>query len=291
MRGLGVRLASVWGAASAGAVVAGLLIVVGFVVARFALGPGGRALLGGGHDLSEMLEHLLPALAGTGLLVLVASVVAVPLGVGTGIYLAEYAGARAQRLFGTAVDFLAGIPSVVMGLFGFSIVVTLRHLGVRDARTCLLSASLALALLVLPYLARATQSALEGLPGLLRLTGHALGFSKWQILWSILLPAARRGVLAGLVLAVGRIAEDTAVILLTGAVANAGVPTSLLQKFEALPFLVFFRTSEHRTAAEMDEAFGAALALLVLTTLLFGFAYWVHRRLPGAPGAEWLPKE
>jgi phosphate transport system permease protein len=93
------------------------------------------------------------------------------------------------------------------------------------------------------------------------------------------LPAASRGVLSGVILAVGRAAEDTAVILITGAVANAGLPSRLTDKFEALPFTIYYLTAQHRTPAELDRAFGAALILLGMTSVLFCFAWWLHRSL------------
>ena len=108
--------------------------------------------------------------------------------------------------------------------------------------------TLSLALLVLPYLILSTHSALEGLPHSLQVAGLSLGFTPWQNLVHILIPAASRGILSGVILAVGRAAEDTAVILLTGVVANAGAPQSLTDKFTALPFHIYYLAAEHRTA-------------------------------------------
>jgi phosphate transport system permease protein len=83
--------------------------------------------------------------------------------------------------------------------------------------------------------------------------------------------------LSGVILSVGRAAEDTAVILLTGVVANAGLPASLTDKFEALPFTIFYLAAEYRTPEELDRGFGAALVLLLLTSLLFVGARLVQR--------------
>jgi phosphate transport system permease protein len=120
-----------------------------------------------------------------------------------------------------------------------------------------------------------TQTALEALPHELRLAGFSLGFTPWQNVVHVLLPAASRGILSGVVLAVGRAAEDTAVILLTGVVANAGLPSGILGKYEALPFHIFYLAAEARSDAELSQGFGAALILLLLTAALFMGAYYL----------------
>jgi phosphate transport system permease protein len=222
------------------------------------------------------IEGIWPACLGTIYLVLLASLLALPLGIGSGIYLAQYAAPFPKRLLSLAVDLLAGIPSILMGLFGFVLILFLRRTLLPQANTCLLLAAGCLALLVLPYLILTTQSALEGLPSSLRVAGLSLGFTPWQNLVHILIPAASRGILSGVILAVGRAAEDTAVILLTGVVANAGAPQSLTDKFTALPFHIYYLAAEHRTTDELAQAFGAALVLLLLTASLYAVAYGLH---------------
>lgn len=224
-------------------------------------------------------EGIWPACVGTIYLVLLSSLLAIPLGIGSGIYLAQYASPAPKKLFGFAVDLLAGIPSILMGLFGFALILFLRKTLLPQANTCLLLSAGCLALLVLPYLILTAQSSLEGLPANLKLAGLSLGFTPWQNLVHILLPAASRGLLSGVILAVGRAAEDTAVILLTGVVANAGVPHSLTDKYAALPFHIYYLAAEHRTAYELAKAYGAALILLLLTGTLYVVAYWLHATL------------
>jgi phosphate transport system permease protein len=224
-------------------------------------------------------EGIWPACVGTVYLVLLSSLLAIPLGIGSGIYLAQYASPAPKRLFGFAVDLLAGIPSILMGLFGFALILFLRKTLLPQANTCLLLSAACLALLVLPYLILTTQSSLEGLPAPMKVAGLSLGFTPWQNLVHILLPAASRGILSGVILAVGRAAEDTAVILLTGVVANAGVPQSLTDKYAALPFHIFYLAAEHRSAGELAQAYGAAFILLLLTGTLYAMAYWLHATL------------
>lgn len=263
-----------------GAVLAGLMI---FLVQR-GLPSLGTALFFGSTPVAEGLmgrlpvwDGIWPACVGTFLLVVLASLIAIPLGVAGGVYLAVYASRRERRVYGFLVDLLAGMPSILMGLFGFALILLLRKTLLPSANTGLLLAAGCLSLLVLPYLIMTTQTALLGLPSALHLTGLSLGLTPWQNLSRVLLPAAGRGIMSGVILAVGRAAEDTAVILLTGVVANAGLPHSWTDRFEALPFTIYYLAAEHRSAAELDRGFGAALVLLGLTALLFLWAYGLQR--------------
>ncbi len=234
---------------------------------------------------APVFDGLWPACLGTLWLVGLAALFAVPVGLAGGIHLAEFATGRAARLAAFCVDLLAGVPSILMGLFGFALILLLRRSFWPSANTCLLLSALCLALLVLPYLVSATRAALAGLPQELRLTCAALGLSRWQAVRRVLLPAARQGILGGVVLALGRAAEDTAVILLTGVVVGAGRPGALTDKFEALPFTIYYLAAEHQTPQELDLAFGAALTLLALTLALFALA----RRLGGVTNGAWRP--
>lgn len=263
----------------------------------FLIVRGGRAL---GPDLffgetnwldallgrRPVFEGIWPSLVGTLLLVLGASALALPVGILGGIHLAEARSSRRVALLRWAVDLLAGIPSILMGWFGFGLILLLRSTLLPQANTSLLLAMICLALLVLPYLIRTTETALTGLPETLRLAGPALGLSRGQTLRRILLPAARRGLLGGIFLAVGRVAEDTAVILMTGVVANAGLPGKLTGKFQALPFDIYFLAAENRGPEDLQRAFGTALVLLLMTGGLFVLAHAVHRELDQREGRE-----
>lgn len=228
---------------------------------------------------APVFDGLWPACLGTLALVALATGIAVPLGIAAGVYLAEYATGRIRQVFAFCVDLLAGVPSILMGLFGFALILLLRRTVAPDANTGLLLSALCLAVLVLPYLINTTRLAIEGLPQELRLTGACLGLSHGQIVGRILLPAAMHGIFSGVVLAVGRAAEDTAVILLTGVVANAGAPDSLTGKYEALPFHIYYLAAEHQTPTQLTQAFAAALVLLCLTGLMFAAARRLHAHL------------
>ncbi|MCK9376863.1 MAG: ABC transporter permease subunit [Syntrophobacterales bacterium] len=267
------------------ATLAAIFLFIGFLVQRGGKTLGPELWFGNISPWAALTGRLpvgdgiWPAAAGTLCLIILASSIAVPLGVGCGIYLAQYASGAWKRLLSFTVDLLAGIPSILMGLFGFALILLLRQTLAPRANTGLLLSAGCLALLVLPYLIIMTQTTLEGLPETLKLTGPSLGFTPRQHILHVLLPAASRGILSGIILAVGRAAEDTAVILLTGVVANAGLPHSLADKFEALPFTIYFLAAEHRNPAELDRGFGTALVLLLLTSALYLGALRLHRAI------------
>ena len=226
-----------------------------------------------------VFDGIWPAMAGTLFLVLLSAGMTIPVGIAAGIYLSEYASSRMHSFSTFAVDLLAGIPSIVMGLFGFSMIVVLRRTFVPEAKTCLFLAAVCISLLVLPYMVRTTMNSISGIPENLRLVGPGLGLTQWQTIRYILLPASSRGILSGVILTVGRAAEDTAVILLTGVVAQASIPKSLWGKFEAIPFRIFYLAAEHRSPEQLSQAFGAALILLFMTGILFSLAYGLQKRL------------
>lgn len=216
-----------------------------------------------------VFEGIWPAVVGTLFLVLLSSAIAIPAGVASGVYLSEYASDRVRSPLGFAVDVLSGTPSIVMGLFGFTMILFLRNTILPQARPSLFLAAVCIALLILPYVIRTTQAALEGIPERLRLLGPTLGLTHWHNIRYVLLPLASRGILSGAILAIGRASEDTAVILLTGVVARAGLPASLWDKFEALPFRIYYLAAEHQNAEQLNQGFGMALVLLVMTGSLF----------------------
>jgi len=227
----------------------------------------------------RVFEGILPAIAGTICLVGLSAGFALPVGVCAGIYLAEYAGTSMKKLLGLLFDILAGIPSIVIGLFGFSLAVFLhRHFHGRVG-PCLLISALSLAVLVLPYIVRSTQRSLEELPAGIRKTAIALGAGKLQNIVYVLVPNALSGISSGIILAIGRCAEDTAVILLTGVVATAGIPSSLLSQYEALPFYIYYISNQYSSRAELTQGYGACLILLAICAVLFMLAYGMTRHL------------
>lgn len=202
-----------------------------------------------------------PATGGTLLLVAGAVLVSVPLGVGTAIYLNEYAPPgplpRAVRL---AVRSLAGLPPVVFGLFGLTAFVFGLGLGPSVA-----AGSLTLGLLVLPTVAAAAEAALRAVPRGYREAALALGATRWQMVRRAVLPAALPGIATGVALAVARAAGEAAPILFTAAAfRRPDVPLSLTSRVMALPYYIYV-TAMHIPDLPPARIYGAALVLLALT--------------------------
>jgi phosphate transport system permease protein len=227
----------------------------------------------------QVFDGLFPAMVGTLCLIVLAMVFAIPLGLSTGIFLAEYASPKVKWFFSMVFDVLAGIPSIVVGLFGFSITLFLHHYFFDRLFPCLLISALSLAFLVLPYMIRTTQMALENLPAAVRMTGPSLGATQFQNIVYVLMPASLSAIVSGIILSIGRCAEDTAVIMLTGAVATAGIPRSLFSSFEALPFYIYYISSQYADHSELMKGYGACLVLIFICMNLFVFAHWIKKKL------------
>jgi len=226
-----------------------------------------------------VFNGLFPAMAGTLLLVVISVGLALPVGLAAGIYLAEYSAGRTKSVFSLFCDILAGVPSILVGLFGFSLSIYLHKYVSQNIYPCLLISALSLSFLVLPYLIRTTQIALEQIPVEERLTALALGAGRLQNIFYVLIPRALSGIVGGIILSIGRCAEDTAVIMLTGVVAMAGVPQSLLAKYEALPFFIYYISAQYTDARELQMGYAAAIILSVLCALLFIAAFFIKNRL------------
>ncbi len=257
----------------------GYLLIKGAGALNLALFFGETAPLDALLLRRQVFEGIFPATVGTLLLVGISIGMAVPVGVAAGIYMAEFAGARIKSVFGLFFDILAGLPSILVGLFGFSVAVFLHHHFSDRIAPCLLISAFALAFLVLPYIIRTTQTALESLPRQVRITGPALGASKAQTVFYVLLPQALSGIVSGIILSIGRCAEDTAVIMLTGVVATAGLPRSLLSAYEALPFYIYTVSAQYADQAELMRGYGAAIVLLIICALLFTLTALIRHRL------------
>ncbi len=226
----------------------------------------------------EVVDGLFPAIVGTTLLVLTSVILAIPVGVACGIYLAEYCKTRWKPLYNFFIDVLAGIPSILVGLFGFALSVFLhKHLS-EHIYPCFLISSLALACLVLPYIIRTTEQSLGNLPFSIKTTALSLGASRLQNILFVLIPHNLSGIISGIILAIGRCAEDTAVIMLTGVVAMAGIPHSLLSQYEALPFYIFHVSSSYNSQMELMKGFGASIILLAICICLFTISNILKRK-------------
>ena len=179
---------------------------------------------------------IMPAILGTLYLTLGAVCVSLPLGIVSAIYLTEYAEqGRIIRLIRVGVNCLAGVPSVVFGLFGLGFFVVFLQFG-----SCILSGALTLGILILPTIIGATEEALKAVPQTFREASLALGVSKWLTIWKVVLPSALPGILTGSILGIGRAAGETAPIMFTAAAFfTAKLPGSIFDEVMALPYHIY----------------------------------------------------
>lgn len=179
---------------------------------------------------------IMPAILGTLYLTIGAVSVSLPLGIVSAIYLTEYAQQRrVVRIIRIGVNCLAGVPSVVFGLFGLGFFVVFLKFG-----SCILSGALTLGILILPTIIGATEEALKSVPQTFREASLALGVSKWLTIWKVVLPAALPGILTGAILGIGRAAGETAPIMFTAAAFyTAKLPGSVFDEVMALPYHIY----------------------------------------------------
>jgi len=214
------------------------------------------------------------AFLGTIEMVLVATLISVPLGVGVALYLTEYgknsAFARAVRYF---VDVMTGVPSIVFGLFIYIVLILSGFGGSGYAGW---KGSVALALLMLPIITRASEVVLLLVPDSLREAALALGAPRWRVVFRVVLPTAISGLITGILLAVARAAGETAPLLFTAAVVN-GTSFNLNDKMNSLPVQIFTDVGQAQDRL-VARAWGAALTLVLLVLVLTLIARLVARR-------------
>lgn len=200
-----------------------------------------------------------PAILGTLYLTIGTALFSVPLGMAAGIYIAEYApDNRVTRLIRIAIINLAGIPSVVYGLFGLGLFVIFLGFG-----SSILSASLTLSIMTLPVIISTTEEALRSVPNSFRVVSTSLGGTRWQTIWRITLPQAMPGVITGVILGLERAAGETAPIMFTGAAFFLPrLPGSPLDATMALPYHIFV-ISTSVPGMPVTIQYGTVLVLLV----------------------------
>jgi phosphate transport system permease protein len=219
---------------------------------------------------------ILPALVGTLWVTTLVAIMTFPIGVAAAIYLEEYAGrGRWSRLLRINISNLAGVPSIVYGIFGLALFVRLLGLG----RT-VFAAALTLSLLILPVVIISSMEAIRAVPPSQREAAYALGATRWQMVRRALLPAAAPGILTGIVLAVGRAVGETAPLILIGAVTFVTfVPVNPFEdKYTVLPIQIFNWAGRPQAAFQEISA-AAILVLLVLMFLLNLVAIILRARL------------
>jgi phosphate transport system permease protein len=241
--------------AAALAAVTVLVLVVAAVVIRghgaltvdfFTKGPATGFLDTGGGIANSIV--------GTIVIVICATVFSLPLGIMIAIYASEFAPREVRRTVGFVLDILNGLPSIVVAIFAFGLLV----LGHAQSA---LAAGVALAIIMLPLIARSTQEVLSLVPSSLREASFALGVSRWRTVLGVILPTSFGGILTGATLAIARAAGETAPLLFTCALTTSQISWDPRQALQAIP-LTIFEDLEQPDPALHEQAWGAALVLM-----------------------------
>ena len=247
-----------------------LLVVIGYVLVQgipglsfdFLLTPPRGGLAGEGGISTVIVSTIY--------LVGLTMVVLVPIGIGAAIYMAEYApDNRLTRIIRYGVETLAGVPSIIFGLFGFALFVTVLHFNFS-----ILSGALTLVCLLLPTMIRTSEEAIKSVPYSHREAALALGATKWQMVWRVLLPTALPGIVTAIILCVGRAIEETACLYVTMGGA-AGMPTSLLSPGRTLSLHVYYLAMETKN---MEKAMATGAVLIITIVFINTFTNWLSYR-------------
>jgi phosphate transport system permease protein len=220
---------------------------------------------------------ILPAIIGTIFVTIITTLFSIPIGVSAAIYLGEYAKeGMLTRIIRAAIRNLAGVPSIVYGLFGVAIFV--QGLGFGGS---VLSSGLTLGLLTLPWIIATSEEALKTVPRSYREGSLALGATKWRSIRSNVIPYALPGILTGSILGLSRAAGETAPILFTGVVFFLpGLPDSVFDQFMALPYHLYILSTQHHAIEQVRPlAYGTALILITLVLIMNFTAIFIRFKL------------
>ena len=207
------------------------------------------------------------ALMGTLLVTLFAALISVPVGIMAAVYLVEYGGgSRTARVITFLVDVMTGIPSIVAGLFAYSLFVLIFGPGVRMG----FGGSIALSVLMIPVVVRSTEEMLKLVPGELREAAYALGVPKWRTILKVVLPTSLAGIVTGVMLAVARVAGETAPLLIIAGDTDSVNLNVFSERMATLPVFIYSSvTTGGKYAAENEaRAWGAALVLVAIVMIL-----------------------
>jgi phosphate transport system permease protein len=216
---------------------------------------------------------IFPIMVSTLLLAICSLLIAVPLGIGTAVYLTEY---TRESWVTTVIRFgaecLAGIPSIIFGLFGFMLFVVTMGMG-----WSIVSGSLTLACMVLPTIIRTSEEAIKSVPRILREVGYSLGATKSEVIWHVVLPQARGGILTGIILALGRVIGETACVIFTTGISME-LPTSLFDSGRSMSVHFYLLARE---GISLEKAYTTALVLVLCILFMNSLAAWLSPRRKG----------
>ncbi len=210
---------------------------------------------------------IFPTLIGTILLPLLAILIATPLGLGTSVYLTEYTReTRITKVIRFGTDCLAGIPSIIFGLFGFIFFVTTLGMG-----WSILSGGLTLAFMILPTIIRTSEEAIKAVPKSYRDVSFSLGATRWQTVRRVILPNALPGILTGIMLGIGRSIGETAAVIFTAG-SSLRLPSSIFDSTRTMAVHFYILARE---GISSENAYGTAAALIIAVLLVNLTAYWM----------------
>ncbi|MBU5464594.1 phosphate ABC transporter permease PstA [Anaerotignum sp. MSJ-24] len=254
---------------SAVIMIGAMIFIIGYILVRGI--PNMKPELFEWQFTSEN-QSMMPAIINTVLMTLCTLVMAVPVGVFSAIYLAEYSkkGSKIVKIIRMTVETLSGIPSIVYGLFGFlAFVIALRW------QYSFISGAITLAIMVLPLIMRTTEEALLAVPDSYREGSYGLGAGKLRTIFKIILPAAMPGILAGVILAVGRIVGETAALIFTAG-TTAAVPENIFSSTRTLAVHMYCLLSE---GLYIDQAYATAVVLLVMVIIINALSSFLAKKL------------
>jgi phosphate transport system permease protein len=253
----------------AGVAVATLLAIVGYVVAKGVKVIDADFLFG--HPRSMGREGgILPFIISSIYITAISLLVSVPLGLGSAIYLTEYTGENwFTKVIRFGIDCLAGVPSIVLGLFGFTFFVKLLNFS-----WSILSGGLTVSLMILPFIIRSSEEAIRAVPSSYREVAFATGGTRWQCVTRVVLPCALPGIVTGIILAIGKCVGETASVIFTAG-TSLRIPTSVFDSGRTLAIHFYLLVRE--TGAS-DMAYGSAATLLISILVVNFLAYWLMRK-------------
>lgn len=254
---------------SAVIMIGAMIFIIGYILVRGI--PNMKPELFEWQFTSEN-QSMMPAIINTVLMTLCTLVMAVPVGVFSAIYLAEYSkkGSKIVKVIRMTVETLSGIPSIVYGLFGFLAFVIALHW-----QYSFISGAITLAIMVLPLIMRTTEEALLAVPDSYREGSYGLGAGKLRTIFKIILPAAMPGILAGVILAVGRIVGETAALIFTAG-TTAAVPENIFSSTRTLAVHMYCLLSE---GLYIDQAYATAVVLLVMVIIINALSSFLAKKL------------
>ncbi|MDD4197161.1 MAG: phosphate ABC transporter permease PstA [Syntrophorhabdaceae bacterium] len=220
----------------------------------------------------DMGRHggIFPAIVGTIQLALLSILLATPLGVGTAIFLTEYTRESTfTKLIRFGVESLAGIPSILYGLFGFIFFVIKLKMG-----WSLLAGVLTLTIMILPTIIRTSEEAVRAVPRQLRIVSYSLSASKWETIKKVVLPAAMPGILTGIMLSIGRAVGETAAIIFTMG-SSLRLPLSLMESGRTMAVHFYILARE---GISMEKAYGTAVVLVLSILFVNIIAYYIMNK-------------